>query len=150
MTSPAPFAYYNHPDLSSETLSGLDTKFPPDESLPRSSLLTLPDNEKAEYMDVEAARRSDFQFLDPSRSLTLHEQIRYAIFNPVMAALFCPEMNVIYLYGAKSYYPAPLAAWCLEGSFEETKKAGEQVRRFEIVRMTEANHFVSSIQRWKR
>jgi hypothetical protein len=141
--------FYAHPDPLSGSLDGLDITsrkgtLPEPTDIPENHL--TPDDD----LEPEAAKRSDLAFVPYERVKGILNEQRTAFFVKDGGELpVLPEVEAVYLTGLRSNWHSIWACVLLRKECEEHAKLGENVRKFGVVEMPEANHIVSS-PRWDR
>lgn len=112
-------------------------RIPPDELLASRDSAPSERSERAFFQTVKLSTAYDV-FTDAV--LLEHDVDSNDVTESLAAAL--PEVRIVSMYCAQSYWSTQWGAWENEVSLNKWKASGRRIRPYELVRVDGANHFV--------
>jgi len=141
--------YYNHPDLASRSVRGLNFdkrgELPnPDD--PKStgrpfSINNMTEDEMKANFDDTAASRTEFPMFFPMQP-TLYVQGQKALFDEKLAREVLPRTEVVHIWCARAQWYCVYGMIETERQYKKHVKQEHRVRPIRFIEMEDANHFV--------
>lgn len=151
-------SYFTHPYYSlspseqanSRLLSALELRTPKAHTI-RPTNERIPPDELLASRDSAPSERSEHAFFQTVKLSTAYDVFTDAVLlehdvdsNDVTESLAAalPEVRIVSMYCAQSYWSTQWGAWENEADLNKWKASGRRIRPYELVRVDGANHFV--------
>lgn len=133
--------YYKH----GETAAELEPRIFLAQPRPTIETMTLEDIQSAFYPGPGNPGGSDATLMTAGLAHgSLNESRLAAYFPPETSTSEWDNVKLKHIWCDQTVWETPWAKLCVEKEFEEANEAGKRIRPYEIVRMRQANHFVSA------
>ncbi|EPQ57222.1 hypothetical protein GLOTRDRAFT_39020 [Gloeophyllum trabeum ATCC 11539] len=134
-------SYYDHLDITSGSMSGLDYRHRTEQA----SIDSMSPEELSLMYEEAAAVRAELHMVLPPMQSTVNAQAKRALFDESLAQTVLPELQVVHIVCMRTHWH------CMWGHIQTRKKyeahvaRGEKVRLISSVQIPQGNHFVSLI-----